>query len=112
MNIVFVKSKLSKLFNDERALKCTYGERQTKLIMQRMAELHAVDNLDIMRSFPRARCHELKGDLKGQISVDLVHPYRLIFKPNHEPVPELDSGGLDWKKVTKINILGIEDTHE
>ena len=58
------------------------------------------------------RCHELTGGRKGQLSVDLEHPYRLIFIPNHEPIPRKPDGGLDWKLVTSIMIIGIEDTHE
>jgi hypothetical protein len=30
----------------------------------------------------------------------------------YEPLPVLPDGGLDWTKVTRIKILGIEDTHE
>jgi hypothetical protein len=56
--------------------------------------------------------HELKGDRKGQLSVDLNHPYRLLFGPGHEPIPVLAVGGLDWTKVTRIKISGVEDTHE
>ncbi|HOX00968.1 MAG TPA: type II toxin-antitoxin system RelE/ParE family toxin [Candidatus Paceibacterota bacterium] len=111
MDILFRTSKLAKLFNDERALRRERGDRQAELIMQRMAELRAAENLEALRFLPRARCHELKGDRRRQLSVDLNHPYRLLFAPDHEPAPELPSGGLDWKQVTRIIILGVEDTH-
>ena len=52
------------------------------------------------------------ADAKSQLSVDLDHPYRLIFTPAHDPVPRLEDGGLDWSQVTAITILGVEDTHE
>lgn len=61
---------------------------------------------------PPGRCHELtEGQRSGQLSVDLDHPYRLIFVPNHDPVPKQPDGGLDWSQVTAIKILGVEDTH-
>ena len=44
-------------------------------------------------------------------SMDLDQPYRLIFIPDHDPVPTLRDGGLDWSQVTAIKILGVEDTH-
>lgn len=60
-----------------------------------------------------SRCHELiQGRRRGQLSVDLDHPYRLIFTPGNDPVQTLEDGGLDWSQVTAIIILGIEDTHE
>jgi len=43
--------------------------------------------------------------------VDLDHPYRLIFVPDHNPVPKREDGGLDWSRVTAVIILGVEDTH-
>ena len=46
-----------------------------------------------------------------QFSVDLDHPYRLIFEPE-EPIPRKDDGGIDWSQVTTVVILGVEDTHE
>ena len=57
------------------------------------------------------RCHELTGDRKGQLTVDLDQPFRLVFRPNHSPLPLRDDGGLDWKGVTAIEIISIEDTH-
>jgi plasmid maintenance system killer protein len=112
MDIVFKNHKIEKEFNDERALRRNRGDRQAELIMQRMTELKAAAKLEDMRHIPGPRCHELKGNLKGQLSVDLNHPYRLLFVPNHEPVPQLAAGGLDWTKVTQIRILGVQDTHE
>lgn len=47
-----------------------------------------------------------------QLSLDLDHPYRLIFEPANEPIPTKPDGGLDWNKVTAVRILGVEDTHE
>lgn len=52
------------------------------------------------------------GDRAGQLSMDLDHPYRLIFTPDHDPYPKRPEGGLDWRQVTAINILGVEDTHD
>ena len=58
------------------------------------------------------RCHELtSGRRKGQLTVDLDHPYRLVFVPKHDLLP-LREGGLDWSRVTAIEIIGVEDTHE
>jgi hypothetical protein len=54
---------------------------------------------------------EIKGDRKGQFSVDVRHPFRLIFEPAHDPVPTKDDGGLDPAKVTRIRVLSVEDYH-
>jgi proteic killer suppression protein len=64
-----------------------------------------------MRHVP-GRCHEVVGNRAGQLSLDLDHPYRLIFEPANDPIPRKDDGGLDWTKVTAVIIIGVEDTHE
>ncbi len=57
------------------------------------------------------RCHELGGDRVGQFSVDLDHPYRLLFIPADEPVPYREDGGIDLERVKEIEIIEIADTH-
>lgn len=111
MNIRFEKRKLAKEANDSRRLVRRHGERRTKLIRRRLDELHAASTLDEMRYLPAARCHELRGNRAGQLSVDLDHPYRLIFTPE-DPLPTKSDGGMDWTRVSAIVILGVEDTHE
>jgi proteic killer suppression protein len=34
-----------------------------------------------------------------------------LITPDHENPPRKEDGGLDWKKTTKIKVLGVEDTH-
>lgn len=87
-----------------------WGSDQAKRLRRRLDDLRAAENLSLMRELP-GRCHELAGDRQGQLSLDLVHPYRLIFEPANSPVPEKDDGGLDWTKVTGVRILDVEDTH-
>lgn len=80
--------------------------------MQRLSELHAAETLSDIRRLPPPRCHELRGNRKGQLSVDLAHPYRLVFEPAGNPPPKKEDGGLDWTRVTGIRILEVADTHE
>lgn len=44
--------------------------------------------------------------------MDLWGQYRLIFEPDHEPLPELLDGGVDRAKVTKILIREVVDYHD
>lgn len=113
MDIYFRTTKLAKIFSDEKKLLRKYGAEQTKKIRRRMMELRISQSLyDLAPPYTKpSRCHELVGERKGQLSVDLKHPYRLLFIPQHEPIPQKQSGGLDWGHVTAITILGVEDTH-
>lgn len=110
MDIRFTNNKLAKLCNSGKKLRGEYGPRMAGLIQQRLMDLEAAENLEVMRHLP-GRCHELTQNLKGWLAVDLVHPDRLAFKPDHAPIPSKVDGGLDWKKVTAIEVMGIGDYH-
>jgi plasmid maintenance system killer protein len=111
MVILFIRDKVKKEFNDSKLLIKRYGQVMAKIIRRRLDDLEAADNLEVMRSLP-GRCHELKGNRKGQLSMDLEHPYRLIFVPAHDPVPIKEDSGIDWKMVTSLQIVEVVDTHE
>ena len=81
------------------------------MIARRLVELEAAENLEILRSLPQMRAHELSGDRAGQISLDVKQPYRLLIVPDHEETPRKKDGGIDWRQITKIKILGVEDIH-
>ena len=88
----------------------TWGDRPAKVLRRRLDQLRAAKSLEVMRNLP-GRCHELRADRAGQLSLDLVHPMRLIIEPAEEPRPYKDDGGLDWSRVEAVRVLGIEDTH-
>ncbi|WP_028315371.1 type II toxin-antitoxin system RelE/ParE family toxin [Desulfatibacillum aliphaticivorans] len=114
MNIQFKNKKIAKVFSESSQLVKTHGNDRAKKIRIRFKELRAATSLmDFWPpKSPPGRCHELtEGKRSGQLSVDLDHPYRLIFKPAHDPVPVKEDGGLDWSRVTAIMIIGVEDTH-
>jgi proteic killer suppression protein len=112
MDILFRSPRWEKECNDSRLLSRRQGAVRAKLIRRRLDELAAADTLAVLRTLPQARCHELKGDRAGQLSVDLDGPYRLLFEVANNPRPQKPDGGLDWPRVTAVRILGIEDTHE
>lgn len=112
MDISFRGGALAKDCNDAKRARQRLGPRQAGLVRRRLDELRAADTLAVMRTLPGARCHELRGNRKGQLSVDLDYPYLLLFVPSHDPVPTKPDGGLDWNRVTAIEVVGIEDTHE
>lgn len=111
MNIVFKNAKLEKVFNSEVELRRNYGNDNGQTIMRRMSVLSAAQSLADIPALPPERRHELTGSRKGEFAIDLKHPFRLVIKPNHNPLPRKEDGGIDLKKVTDIIILDVEDYH-
>ncbi len=89
------------------------GVNRAKLLKRRLAQLAAAPSLETLNPSygGPGRCHELTNNRNGCLSVDLDGPYRLLFRPRHNPVPQKADGGLEWDAVTAIEIVGIEDTH-
>ena len=111
MELSFANRKLAKELADEKSIMRNYGTDNGRRICQRLADLMAAENLETLRLLPQLRVHELTGDRAGQISVDVKHPYRLLILPDHDEAPRKPDGGLDWKRVNKVKILEIVDTH-
>jgi proteic killer suppression protein len=111
MDVYFQTNRLQKACSSEKAMKAEWGPKMAAKIALRLSQLEAADNLEIVARSGLGRFHEHKGDRQGQLSLDLVHPQRLLFQPNHDPVPRKDDGGLDLAKITSVLILEITDPH-
>jgi plasmid maintenance system killer protein len=111
VEVLFDDEELRDDCNDEKALIRRFNRQRAKLVRRRLDDLHAAPNLETMRNLP-GRCHELKGDRKGQVSIDLDGPYRMILRPLGNPMPRKQDGGLSWRDVKAISIVEIIDTHE
>ena len=111
MHITFRSEKLAKIFNSEKKLVREYGSENANEIKRRMAVLQAATCLEEVPVAPPDRRHELKNNRKGQFAVDVKHPKRLVFIPNHNPLPKKANGGLDLRKIQAITIVEVEDYH-
>lgn len=114
MEVRFRNSKLKKVFSSEKCLVREYGERCGKRAKLMVSALCAVRSLAQIRTIPPRppyRLHELAGREKGIFSIDLVHPYRLLFKPDQEPEPRLPNKEWDFDSITIIKIIEVKDTH-
>ena len=110
MDIVFRKRKFQKECNKHSLLVQKHGKNRAQLIELRLDILRDANVLEDTRNLP-GNCHELHQNRAGQLSLDLDGPYRLIFEPADQPIPLKPDGGLDWNKVTAVEILGVENTH-
>jgi proteic killer suppression protein len=112
MEVLFKTAKLQKTSNSEELLKREYGTENGRLIMHRLSVLAAANSLADVPSVRPERCHRLEGKRKGQFAVDVKHPFRMVFEPATDPLPLMESGGLDLARITSIRIVSIEDYHK
>jgi len=111
MDIYFKTRKLQKLCSKKILATREFGTKSARKLQQRLMELQAAETLEDISKLPPVRCHELRGNRKGQLAVNLAEGFRLVFIPTKNPVPTKESGGLDWRQVTEIEIIAIENYH-
>lgn len=110
MRVTFKSNRLQKSMASQNAMERAYGNRAKRLNM-RMTVLHEADNLDDVPKGPPDNCHQLDGDRAGCFAVHVTGNDRIVFEPDHEPVPRNEDGGFDLKQITAIRILAVEDYH-
>ena len=111
MEISFRTKKLERIFSSGKELRKVYGERAGGILTIRIGVLKNASNLERIPATRPERRHQLDGRQRGQYAIDIIHPYRLLFEPNHDPVPLNHDGGIDLTKVTAITIVGVIDYH-
>ena len=58
----------------------SYGKLMADKIHHRIGQIEAIDTVELLIQYSVGRCHELEGNRKGFYAMDLIHPYRLVFK--------------------------------
>lgn len=111
MKISFVTKKLERQLSGEKEMKKAFGHVMPALKL-RLSLLRSVSNLsEVPHTRPEGR-HLLHHDWSGHFAVWLSANYRLIFRPDHDPVPlSEDGGGFDIHAITAVEIAAIEDYH-
>lgn len=98
MIITYRSKKLEKVCTSPSLAERKYGRGMAEKISQRIDEISAADNVELMVKFRIGRCHALHSNRAGQYAVDLVHPYRLVFEVN-------------GNEIQIANIVEIVDYH-
>ena len=101
---------MEKACSDDREGARHWGAEHWSRLKRRIASLAGAPTLADMDGVP-GNCHQLRADRAGQFAVDLWGQFRLIFEPDHEPIPDLSDGGIDRARVTKIVIKEVVDYH-
>lgn len=102
--------KLEKSCSNDRHGQARWGADNWKLLKRRLAALGGAPTLQDMEGVP-GKCHQLRGDRNGEFAVGVWAQYRLVFELNHDPIHQLEDGGIDRTQVTKIRIKEVVDYH-
>jgi proteic killer suppression protein len=79
MEVHFRTKKLEKQYASHKEAEKAYGATVARRYIGRINIIKQTRSLKELMQLPGLRCHELKGDRKGQYAINLTGYYRLIF---------------------------------
>ena len=107
MEIAFSNLSIRTICEDEAHAKKELDPEVAEVLKRRLADLRAARSVtDLATGQP----HPLHGADNRHMAVELCNRHRLVICANHAKNPIAGTGELDWPKVTRIKILGIEHT--
>lgn len=111
MNISFADKDLRKCANDDRKALKEMGKLRAGIYKRRLTQLEDATTLEDVR-YLAGNYHELTNTRKGQWACDLDQPYRLVFKPQENPIPTNEDGQYTWSKIKGVEIVEIINYHK
>lgn len=108
MEVFFADRRVAGVCSSMKTMRRKYGEVRAKRLAVRLQQLRLAPTLADITEVTGC-CHELTGNLRGQLAVDLDGPYRLLFSALDECGRRRGPG--DWSTVLAIVVEGIDDYH-
>ncbi len=81
------------------------GIKLARSLVRRLADLRAATNASELSA---GRPREVEGDGIRLMALDLYGGSCIVFSANHNKVPLVQTGGVDWSKVSRVKIQRIE----
>jgi hypothetical protein len=107
LELAFSSKEFRGLCENDAAAKQEFGIALSDALRRRLADLDAAPSLADLPSKPIP----LPGGDGRLMSLTLTQGTRLIISANHPKNPTLSDGGVDWEKVSRIQIVRIEATN-
>ncbi len=111
MDISFADKDLKKWADDDRKALKEMGKLRAGTYKRRLTQLQVATTLEDVR-YLAGNYHELKNNRKGQWACDLDQPYRLVFKPQEEPIPTNEVGQYTWSAINGVELIEIINYHK
>lgn len=101
LEVAFATKALRDLCEREAKASKALGALAAHRLKQRLADFFAAETV---AELPRVSIPQ-GGRL--EIEVELADNVVLVFRPNHNDTPATRDGGVDWRRVTRIQIVRI-----
>lgn len=111
MELAFSEKHFRDLCLNESFARQALGVPVAEKLKNRLADLAAASVASDLFMLP-GKFRELLNDRRGHLVVDLIDGQQLVFQGGHVKERLLQSGEVDWARVRRVKILGLENGHE
>jgi proteic killer suppression protein len=105
LELAFATQKLRRLCENEAAARAELGVQVAAKLKARLADLDVVDNLSQVAV---GHLRPAKDATGLELLLDVTQDIRIRLRINHHTVPRRQDLSLDWSRVSRIKILGLE----
>jgi len=106
LELAFANRDLRALCLNHSIAKQKFGENVAEKLMRRLADMAAVSVVSELFQLPGNLCE--MAEQPGNMMLELINGWYLIFKSGHVTRRIHPSGETDWGRVRRIKILGVE----
>lgn len=110
MDVSFASKRLKRICESDKDLQRAYGKGCAKKLMGRLSDLRAAHSLEDLRQLP-GHCHELDGERKGQLAIEIAGGWRLVLTPTGGWPGRKSGGSHVWDSVEAVTVIEIVDYH-
>lgn len=107
MELAFADRNFRDLCMNDSKAREELGDAVAEKLKTRLADFSAVHVVSDLFSLPGGT-HELAGDRQGCMATNLVMGRFLVFRSGQLKEPKLPAGRIDWSRVRRIQLLGVE----
>ena len=105
LNLAFATKALRSLCENRSIAEGELGTKTAGRLRRRLADLRAAGSLADILSGGLVETFSSKTD---ELSFDLMGS-KLVLRVNHHALPVDDLGNVEWKRVTRVKIMSIEE---
>lgn len=103
MQIAFISKSLRTVCENQADADAAFGAKVAEVLRHRLADLRAAEAMtDLIAGRPQL------DDVAEQAVMELCDGYQIIISVNHPTTPKVETGTVNWEKVTRVKIVAIE----
>jgi plasmid maintenance system killer protein len=100
LDLAFKTKRLRRICENQHAAELAFPSEVAAQLRDRLADMDAAERAsDLVAGSPREK--------SGLLIVDLASGYTLSLRANHNSVPRLAGGGIDWRRVKRLQVVSI-----